>query len=128
VEAVITVKVWQLMLLGLGVVVAAAALLTMVHRSATTTVAPSPGIQPVQQAQITQLVNAVPTVTAFFAKHKSYVHLALAPSTGVSVQSATPTSFCIETTGPAPHVFKSGPTGRLMLGTCAQAATGTPLG
>jgi hypothetical protein len=121
---VITVKVWQLMVIGLGVVVAAFALLTMGHKGTTTP--PAAAATPQEQAEAQQIVNVTPTIQAYFAKHHSYARLKLAPATGVSVASATATTYCVESTGLMPHVFKNGPTGALMTGSCAQPAAGVP--
>jgi hypothetical protein len=86
----------------------------------------APIVTPVEQAQAQAIVNATPTVQAYFAKHKSYAKLKLPATTGVTVASATPSTFCLESAGPLPHIFKNGPTGPLMIGTCANTAGGTP--
>ncbi len=126
--AVITLKVWQLMVMGLGVLVAAFALMTMMHGGNTSPSASSSQmLTPQEQIQTQQLVNAVPLALAFFHKHHGYAGLKLAPTTGVTVASASPTTYCLETNGPAPHVFKNGPAGQLMVGTCASPTAGTPV-
>ena len=123
----ITLKVWQLMVIGLGVLVAAYTLMTMGHHPSSASTSTTQEVQPAQMAQIQQLVNAAPTVTAFYRKHKSFAGLKLAPATGVAVMSAAKTTYCIETTGPAPHIFKNGPAVQMMIGSCAAPTAGTPI-
>jgi hypothetical protein len=124
---VITLKVWQLMVIGLGVLVAAYALMTMQHNSPGASASTTQEVQPAQMAQVRQLVDVTPTLQTFFAKHKSFARLKLAPASGVAVMSASKTTYCIETTGPAPHVFKNGPTAQMMIGSCAAPTAGTPI-
>ena len=73
------------------------------------------------------LVDVAPAVYAFHTKHTSYAGLKLAPATGVAVVNASKATYCVETTGATPHVFKNGPTAHMMIGTCASPAAGTPI-
>jgi len=124
---VITLKVWQLMVIGLGVLVAAYTLMGMGHGLSRAATSASQEVQPAQMAQVRQLVDVTPTLQAFSAKHKSFARLKLAPATGVAVMSASKTTYCIETTGPVPHVFKNGPAAQMMIGSCASPTAGTPI-
>jgi hypothetical protein len=122
---VVTLKVWQLMVIGLGVLVAAYTLMSRSHASPSASSPPI--VQPAQQTQIQQLVAAAPAAQAFYVKHKSFAGLKLAPTTGVAVASASKTTYCLETTGPVPHVFKNGPAAQMMIGSCASPTAGTPI-
>ena len=123
----ITLKVWQLMVIGLGVLVAAYALMGMGHGSSKGSNSRPQQLQAAQMAEVHQLIDAVPTLEAFYLKHKSFTRLKLAPATGVAVMSASATTYCVETTGPAPHIFKNGPAAQMMMGSCASPTAGTPI-
>ena len=126
-ESVITLKVWQLMVIGLGVLAAAYTLLGMGNGPSSTPSSSSSVVQQAQMNELQQLVDVAPAVYAFHTKHTSYAGLKLAPATGVAVVNASKATYCLETTGATPHVFKNGPTAHMMIGTCASPAAGTPI-
>lgn len=123
----ITVKVWQLMLAG-GALVAMLAFLAMQMLGGGTpagaVAAKQAGLMPAQQSQLTNVTTLVPALDAWKAKHGTYKGFKNPAGT---VTHATAATYCLEATGPFPHVFKNGPAAQPMLGTCANPAAGRPV-
>ena len=121
----ITVKVWQLMLGGLALVLVLGFMATKVMGGSSVPAAPAvPAATPAQHAQAATLNGLVPALEAWRAKHKTYKGF---HNAGVTLVSGTPTTYCVESAGAFPHVFKHGPAARPMFGTFHAPSAGRPL-